>query len=166
MFERLRPRILIAAIAIGAFAIFVAWFLWNRAASNRTTSSSGRVDGTPPAMQPSATAPGTSPITPASTNRSQVEAALWQNLLQTPIDFSGKVVDLERRPMAGALVKYSIAAKLGEQNATMELRSDATGSFRISGVPGVRAQCRSFETWLLFVEGIARNFWLRGRYKY
>jgi hypothetical protein len=103
----------------------------NRAPSDRVPSA---ISGSPPTLN---APPSPNSLDPVATDEAGAQATIWQKLLQTPIDFSGKVVDQEYRPVEHAVVKYWIAEKLGVANATRETHSDRAGMFEINGVRGL-----------------------------
>jgi hypothetical protein len=74
---------------------------------------------------------------PALLARATRDAAIWSGLLQTPIDFTGRVVDTNGQSIGGATVTYWVAQKTGGGNATRGMQTDAKGFFHISDVNGL-----------------------------
>jgi len=116
--------------------IFVAWRLGNRSSPIAPKSSLSMRSPSGVSTSSASATPQvvTTPSSPLVNDPTQELVTVWEKALKTPIDFSGKVVDLEQRPVPDAVIRYWIAEKLGTPNTTREMRSDEAGSFQIKGV--------------------------------
>jgi Carboxypeptidase regulatory-like domain len=135
----------IFGLMIGGLVVILALMYWRSDRYAKTSTAApyvGHVTSTPGNMSSASSGQASGaisapPTPPTSEAERQIERAVWDQLLATPISLKGKVIDTNGNAIANATVRYSVARTWNGQDTPHEVTSDENGVFTINKAYGL-----------------------------